>query len=141
MSYKYRNCTYLHVAKYIFKSAKIIYNGFVFVTDILLEQFEVHDWTGILYRAPQNNSKVTFIVSLTGILVDPMPLNHLKRSGFFTYHHFKVSHSIVLINHNIITYVLDIQSEHNYVSYKRYIKYQLRVLSIILAIIRLYPTY
>jgi len=41
----------------------------------------------------------------------------------------------------IIKYVLDIQSEHNYISNMWYIKYQLHVSATILVIIRLYSTY
>jgi hypothetical protein len=41
----------------------------------------------------------------------------------------------------ITKYVLDIQSEHNYISKKWYTKYQLHVSATILAIIRLYSAY
>ena len=43
--------------------------------------------------------------------------------------------------HKITKYILDIQSEHNYISNIWYIKYQLHVSATILAIIRLYSTY
>jgi hypothetical protein len=43
--------------------------------------------------------------------------------------------------HKITKYVLDIQSEHNYISKKWYTKYQLHVSATLLAIIRLYSTY
>jgi hypothetical protein len=43
--------------------------------------------------------------------------------------------------HEITKYVLDIQSEHYYISNKWYTKYQLRVSATILAIIKLYSTY
>ena len=49
-----------------------------------------------------------------------------------------MTEQISLQNHK---YMLDIESEHNYISNKRYIKYQLQVSAIILAIIRLYSTY
>jgi hypothetical protein len=66
------------ITLYMVKRAKIIYGLSVFVTDTLSEQFETHNWNGILFIEAQNNSKVAILGSFADIPVVPNATKPIK---------------------------------------------------------------
>ena len=85
-----------------------------------------------------------FITNAQGCLEETLTKNGVIWNKFYSKQNFFLRRviSVMLIKTQNHKYVLDIQSEHNNIINKRYIKYQLHVSAILLAIIRLYsPLY